>query len=111
MIIYSHDSFQNKLIHDKNKKSKHKTITMVLINAFLNFLLRLPEITNLFILFDTVKIFQGSFYLLCFNREFCGILIDISNFFYIFTFLCNFFILLAFNNKLRANYILFSKKK
>jgi hypothetical protein len=97
-------SFRRKRKMDIEERSEHRAVSMVLINALLNFSLRSPELLVIFSL--AKKIYNPSF-----MQSFIDIfpnsrnfVTDITYFFYILTFTTNFLVYYLFNQKFKQTF-------
>jgi hypothetical protein len=97
-------TFRRRRKQDIEKKAEQRAIAMVVINALLNFFLRLPELFFLFSI--SKKIFNVNFleeYFLAFpSLKFLWS--DLTYLFYILTFTTNFFIYYLFNQKFKRTF-------
>jgi hypothetical protein len=105
MLLYAEPrSFRKKRKLDIEARTEQRTIIMVVINAVLNFFLRLPELFVLFTL--SYKIFDYTFlnsFIDIFpnTRNFVT---DITYFFYILSFTANFLVYYLFNLKFKQTF-------
>jgi Fe2+ transport system protein B len=97
-------SFRKLRKQEMEAKSEQRAIIMVIINAFINFFLRLPE---LFFLFSVSKNFFGDKQLMHVFDTFPALKffwIDLAYFCYILTFATNFLIYYLFNQKFKLTF-------
>ena len=96
----------------KNKKIQLKTTIMILFNGFINFILRLPEITVLiYIIFRHYFPNDNTIGFICKTLLICPTLIDISNLFFILTFTMTYFNFYIFNKKFRHCVSILAQKR
>ena len=80
------------------------TMVMTFLNSMVNFVFRLPELSILFYLcfryFFSIKK-NMLYYVLCMRYNFCFILFDISNSFFVLILSFNFFIYYKFNTNFK----------
>jgi hypothetical protein len=98
-------SFRKKRKQEMEDRTEQRAITMVVLNAFINFFFRLPELLFIFSIF--YKIFPGCvlfdyfFYVVPSLRLFTT---NFTYFCYILTFSTNFFIYYLFNQKFKQTF-------
>jgi hypothetical protein len=97
-------SFRRKRKLDIEERTENRATSMVLINAMLNFFLRIPELSVIFSLAYSIDSYS---FLSCFidifpnTRNFAT---DITYFFYILTFSTNFLVYYLFNQKFKQTF-------
>jgi hypothetical protein len=93
-------SFRKRRKQDKEGRVEERAIIMVVINALISLLLRMPE---LFFIFTALRFFSGfNFFLSISNLPL--FITDIAYFSYILTFTTNFLIYYLFNQKFKQTF-------
>jgi hypothetical protein len=97
-------SFRRKRKQDVEKRTEQRAIVMVILNAILNFFLRLPELFFFFSISNFVFGINVLYKIFDSFPRFSLFMTDITYFTYILTFTTNFFIFYLFNMKFKQTF-------
>ena len=103
-------SLKTKTKNDKEKEeAEKKTNSMIIYSLCLYILCRIPELTGyIFVYFYKITLYEGGQG--CLSLKFCYLITEVTEFFYMLSYLMNVVIYYKFNKNFRLGFIHFFKK-